>query len=153
MWPGVLRLGYAVGISIFLLVSNLSGTGFIRCIVVLVWEKTCSPFTFLALITFPSCPGHLSLKSPSLPKLLLSQKLFHTSSCSYCPPPALRYHKVFTSRVNPGSACVLFSHLFSLSLPAIPEGVFAALLPVKLSCHFRDSGVKFFTKGKHGLSG
>lgn len=50
-----------------------------------VREKTCFQFPFLALITFPSCPSHLSLKDSSL--ITLSQKLVHTSSCSHCPSP------------------------------------------------------------------
>lgn len=62
----VLQLGCPEGISVILLASSLSWATIIWCTVVLVWEKTCSQFTFLVLTTFPSCPSHLSLEGFSL---------------------------------------------------------------------------------------
>lgn len=94
----VLQLGYPEGIDVSLLASSLSWATVIWRTVVLVWEKTCSQFTFLVLTTLPSCSSNLLLKGSV--SLLLSQNLFYTSCPSYCPSPALLYPKIFQSCVQ-----------------------------------------------------
>lgn len=79
-WSGELQLTHPGGTSIFLLVSDLSQTGFIWYIVVLVLEKTCSWLTFLALISFPSCPSHLSLKGSCLSNYSSHRSCFITKN-------------------------------------------------------------------------
>lgn len=96
-----------------------------------------SLFTFLALITFLSCPSHLLLKSSSLSN--------YSSFRSCFIPPIfliaffqLYYIIVFKSHVYPQSACILFSHLFSISLPVIAKVAFATLMSVKTELIFSE---------------
>lgn len=116
---------------------------------VLIWEQTCSPSTFLALITFPSCPSHLSQKSSSL-----SNYSSHRS-CFILPILLIAFFQlchitVFKRRVGPWSTCTLLSHLFPVSLPALASAVFAALMAVKTEMAFSETWSpqeKFYTQG------